>query len=771
MTNECSKIQDQITESMNGLLSAEEIRAIEEHLETCPACQAYREALEHDGQLLSEYVQSADIMVARLEDRVLEKLNVETEQPKPSIWRTMMSNRITQFAAAAMIAIVGIIGLYAFLFHSTTDNPGVAWGEVFQKVAQVTNYVNRVKMTVTPVGQEPQEIEFVMYRSTEFGIRRDSYLKGKLFTQLYIGRDSQQSCEILPSQKKYVRAVLTEAQLKDMREKNDPRKLTEEFSKYTYKEIGRKTINGVECEGIETTDPGFGKTLFEEGRGRLWVNVETELPVLIEMEGTSSGGKLDIQLVMDDFQWDASLTAADFTPTIPDDYELMAHVDLSDTEQTLIKGLRGFAELSGGRYPSSLDLMTSSAEIQVAFIIHRRLNGVAMNTEPTRVEIEKILAIQGSCMFFDKLRNDKKDPQYYGKIVTQENSDAVLVRWKLEDDQYRVVFGDLQVTTVSAEQLKTLEATHLNTNTQAVKPQPANDTIGTALEGVQLRWQIGKNAVESRVYFGADLNNLTLLSTVKNDSGANTCCASANPTVEAPALVRGVIYYWRVDSVGSDGTDTPGEVWSFHTGALVGHWPLDEIRDGKTLEGNDGILTGVVFGEPEAVAGKVGQAIQFDGKDDFVDLGARPEFNLSNQISIACWIKVNAFDKEWQALVTKGDLSWRLSRGEENNLHFACTGVWPEWVHGKKNVNDGQWHHVVGTFDGNKLSLYIDGQLDAAATLVTAPRKIHITDDPVYIGANSQEEGRNWNGLVDEVRLYNYALSEEEIQALYTGEQ
>ena len=225
---------------------------------------------------------------------------------------------------------------------------------------------------------------------------------------------------------------------------------------------------------------------------------------MIEMEGISTGGKLDIRLVMDEFQWDASLTAADFDPNIPDDYTLLAHVDMSDTEQTLIKGLRGFAELSGGRYPSSLDLMTASAEIQVAFIVQRRVSGVDMEQEPTRVELEKIFAIQGSCIFLDTLREDEKEPANYGKFVTTENPEAVLVRWKLEDDQYRVLFGDLQVGTVSGEQLKALEAAPLNTNIQAVKPQPANDTIGTTLEGVQLSWQVGKNAVENQVYIGGN---------------------------------------------------------------------------------------------------------------------------------------------------------------------------------------------------------------------------------------------------------------------------
>ena len=67
-----------------------------------------------------------------------------------------MSNRFTQFAAAAMIAIVGIAGLYYFLFNTPTYSSGVAWGEVFQKVAKVTNYVHRLKMTVTPEAQEPR---------------------------------------------------------------------------------------------------------------------------------------------------------------------------------------------------------------------------------------------------------------------------------------------------------------------------------------------------------------------------------------------------------------------------------------------------------------------------------------------------------------------------------------------------------------------------------------------------------------------------------------
>ena len=100
----------------------------------------------------------------------------------------------------------------------------------------------------------------------------------------------------------------------------------------------------------------------------------------------------------------------------------------------------------------------------------------------------------------------------------------------------------------------------------------------------------------------------------------------------------------------------------------------------------------------------------------------------------------------------------------DDNLHFACTGTWPEWVHGSADVNDAQWHHVAGVYDGEELRLYVDGQLDAS---VGTSGLINVNEHPVYIGENAEHPGREWNGLIDDVRLYNYALSETEIQTLH----
>ena len=68
-----------------------------------------------------------------------------------------------------------------------------------------------------------------------------------------------------------------------------------------------------------------------------------------------------------------------------------------------------------------------------------------------------LMPIRGSAMFYSRLQSDEKEPAYYGKTVTSKDSDKVLMRWKVDDGQYRVIFGDLGIKTVTAEELAELE--------------------------------------------------------------------------------------------------------------------------------------------------------------------------------------------------------------------------------------------------------------------------------------------------------------------------
>jgi len=86
-------------------------------------------------------------------------------------------------------------------------------------------------------------------------------------------------------------------------------------------------------------------------------------------------------------------------------------------------------------------------------------------------------------------------------------------------------------------------------------------------------------------------------------------------------------------------------------------------------------------------------------------------------------------------------------------------------------VNDGKWHHVAGVYDGTKLYLYVDGELDNSEY---ASGSIATNNYNVWIGAwidpKGQIVGREWNGLIDDVRIYSYALGEADIKAVYAGE-
>ncbi|MCF7972940.1 MAG: hypothetical protein K9N55_03910 [Phycisphaerae bacterium] len=247
-------------------------------------------------------------------------------------------------------------------------------------------------------------------------------------------------------------------QLKEITEKNDPKAIVRELTCCgQYTKLGRDTINGVEVEGIETDNPRFGATLFEEGKARLWVATDTELPVLIELEGTAAGGTVQISLTLDSFDWNPGLLAEDFEPVIPPDYTLMAEVDLSGSVEAVIKGLRGFSVITQGRYPASLDLMTTAKEISEAFAELRQSQGKAPEEPPTQEEMENILTIQGACLFYGKLVQEDKDVAYYGHEVTPQDAEKVLMRWKISEEQYRVIFADLSTLDVSPDELARLE--------------------------------------------------------------------------------------------------------------------------------------------------------------------------------------------------------------------------------------------------------------------------------------------------------------------------
>ncbi|MHC4199689.1 MAG: LamG-like jellyroll fold domain-containing protein, partial [Planctomycetota bacterium] len=221
--------------------------------------------------------------------------------------------------------------------------------------------------------------------------------------------------------------------------------------------------------------------------------------------------------------------------------------------------------------------------------------------------------------------------------------------------------------------------------------------------------------------------------------------------------------------------------------ALVGHWPLDETAglnadDATAVDGAideyDGTLEQFPADDSQWVAGTIGGALQFDGVDDIVVVSNEPAFDLYDQITISCWVKVTGGwatnDQVFVAKRGESGQGWQLRRdGGSNRLRFTVRGTsGADDAAGSDTTvgSDDVWHHIVGVYDGARRKMYLDGALyvDIADTgTITA------TDDPVSIGGKVNGGTRQsfHRGQIDDVRIYHRALSEGEIYGLYSGEQ
>jgi len=203
---------------------------------------------------------------------------------------------------------------------------------------------------------------------------------------------------------------------------------------------------------------------------------------------------------------------------------------------------------------------------------------------------------------------------------------------------------------------------------------------------------------------------------------------------------------------------------------LVAHYPFDfgDARD-EAVGGRRATLVGDARIVPDPDRGLV---LALDGDGDYVDCGNDLRFDMEGAISIVAWVKVRAFGRTRQSIVTKGNSAWRLHRnGLTDTLRLSCVGPNTQegrelWLDATASIatTDGHWHHIVGVYDGSRLSLYVDGKIDAHRQ---ASGRLATNGYPVCIGENFEQQGACWNGWIDDVRIYSRGLSAEEVTHLY----
>lgn len=202
---------------------------------------------------------------------------------------------------------------------------------------------------------------------------------------------------------------------------------------------------------------------------------------------------------------------------------------------------------------------------------------------------------------------------------------------------------------------------------------------------------------------------------------------------------------------------------------LVGYWTFDgadmvpNVRD-RSGNANHGNLYGQT--STTTVLGKIGQALSFDGADDYVGMANSTVWDFSGPFSISVWIKRTGALNSFAGLVTRGTndpYPW--------GLRFR-SGILELYINSSAGSYSftpalGEWYHVVALWNGTHTLIYIDGVEVSQIAQASGPTA---NDDPIYIGTDYiPGNDRHFPGVIDDVRLYNRALSVGEIKNLYNS--
>ena len=201
---------------------------------------------------------------------------------------------------------------------------------------------------------------------------------------------------------------------------------------------------------------------------------------------------------------------------------------------------------------------------------------------------------------------------------------------------------------------------------------------------------------------------------------------------------------------------------------LVGVWLFDEGKDDIAQDasgnGHDGELMETVSWVEE---GRFGSALEFHSGEDMVRVEHSDDLTLQT-FTIMAWIKTSSAGTG-EALIHKQtgspDRNYILNiRGDDwARASFRSAGADAnENCDGTTNVHDDEWHHIAATYDQKNLKVYVDGELDGELSVLGEEPQTN--EEPLLFGHAGGTGGWRYTGLMDEVAVYNIALSEDEIR-------
>lgn len=192
------------------------------------------------------------------------------------------------------------------------------------------------------------------------------------------------------------------------------------------------------------------------------------------------------------------------------------------------------------------------------------------------------------------------------------------------------------------------------------------------------------------------------------------------------------------------------------------HGSVDATGVWNDLSGNDnhGTLGSNAFVD--------NQGVNLDGMSDYVNCGNGVSLQLTQNITLASWIKCTT--QENRGIITKytypspGAYSLQTANLTSGVRFVIYEGSEQTAFDSIGGVQDNAWHHVVATYDKSYMRIYIDGDLDSSKA---ATHDINNSSDNLNIGARTDGSSDFFAGIIDDIRVYNRRLSAEEILQIY----
>ncbi|MBI3414136.1 MAG: hypothetical protein HY043_02260, partial [Verrucomicrobia bacterium] len=216
-------------------------------------------------------------------------------------------------------------------------------------------------------------------------------------------------------------------------------------------------------------------------------------------------------------------------------------------------------------------------------------------------------------------------------------------------------------------------------------------------------------------------------------------------------------------SVTMDVSHTMTAVYAPPIGAgLVGYWKLDDGSGLSALDSSGNGNTGTLVNGPVWTVGQTSGALSFDGVDDYVDAGNGASLNPTTALTLVTWVKASSTSATGGLIVkdngTTHQYALWLQLGGKVRLSIGAATLT-----GTTTIGPGAWHLLAGTFDGTQMKIYLDGALEGTLAASGAMNNNGVN---VRLGGRQLSNPLTLNGVLDDARIYNRALSQSEIQAL-----